>query len=104
MRRELVTKSTSGGCGQFETSPEAIEPEIRTALCERRQTDRLKTNYKIDEDDLEAFSFPTWPMGKNNELWFFDIIYCLVKLAQKERCHEHFFFSRVECLKAWLIS
>ena len=48
MRRELVTKSTSGGCGQFETSPEVIEPEIRTALCERRQTDRLKTNYRID--------------------------------------------------------
>ena len=48
MRRELVTKSTSGGCGQFETSPEAIEPEIRTALCERRQTDRLKTNCRID--------------------------------------------------------
>ena len=49
MRRELVTKSTSGGCGQFETSPEAIELEIRTALCERRQTDRLKTNYRIDD-------------------------------------------------------
>ena len=40
LRRELVTKSTSGGCDQFETSPEAIEPEFRTALCERRQTDR----------------------------------------------------------------
>ena len=32
LRRELVTKSTSGGCGQFETSPDAIEPELRTAL------------------------------------------------------------------------
>ena len=45
-------KSTSGGCGQFEISPEAIEPQLRTALCERRQTDRqtdrLKTNYSID--------------------------------------------------------
>ena len=39
MRREFVTKSTSGGCGQFETSPEEIEQEMRTALCERRQTD-----------------------------------------------------------------
>ena len=48
LRREFVTKSTSGGCGQFETSPEAIEPELRTALCERGQTDRLKTNYRID--------------------------------------------------------
>ena len=43
-----MTKSTSGGCDQFETSPEAIEPELLTAFCERRQTDRLKTNYRID--------------------------------------------------------
>ena len=43
-----MTKSTSGGCDQFETSPDAIEPELRTALSERRQTDRLKTNYSID--------------------------------------------------------
>ena len=39
LRRELVTKSTSGGCDQFESSPEAIEQELRTAFCERRQTD-----------------------------------------------------------------
>ena len=45
-----MTKSTSGGCDQFETSPDAIEPELRTALCERRQTDRLKTNYSIDNE------------------------------------------------------
>ena len=44
-----MTKSTSGGCDQFETSPEAIEPELLTAFCECRQTDRLKTNYRIDE-------------------------------------------------------
>ena len=43
-----MTKSTSGGCDQFETSPEVIEPELLTAFCERRQTDRLKTNYRID--------------------------------------------------------
>ena len=43
-----MTKSTSGGCDQFETSPEAIEPELLTAFCERRQTDRLKTHYRID--------------------------------------------------------
>ena len=48
LRRELVTKSTSGGNDQLEPSPEEIEPELRTALCERRQTDRLKTNYSID--------------------------------------------------------
>ena len=39
LRRELVTKSTSGGCDQFDTSPEAIDQELRTAFCERRQTD-----------------------------------------------------------------
>ena len=41
-------KKYLGWCDQFETSPDAIEPELRTALCERRQTDRLKTNYSID--------------------------------------------------------
>ena len=39
MRRELVTGCTSGGYDQFETSPEAIEQELRPAACERRQTD-----------------------------------------------------------------
>ena len=43
-----MTKSTSGGCDQFDTSLEAIDQELRTAFCERRQTDRLKTNYRID--------------------------------------------------------
>ena len=43
MRRELVTVCTSGGCDQFETSPEAIEQELRPALCERSQT-----NYSVD--------------------------------------------------------
>ena len=38
MRRELVTGCTSGGCDQFETSPEAIEQELRPAVCDRRQT------------------------------------------------------------------
>ena len=52
MRREFITKSTSGGCGQFETSPEEIEQEMLTAFCERRQTDRLKTNYRIDMTEL----------------------------------------------------
>ena len=51
LRRELVTKSASGGCDQFDTSPEAIDQELRTAFCERRQTDRLKTNYRIDNDN-----------------------------------------------------
>ena len=39
LRRELVTKSTSGGYDQLEPSPEEIEQEMRTAFCERRQTD-----------------------------------------------------------------
>ena len=38
MRRELVTGCTSGGYDQFEISPEAIEQELRPAVCERRQT------------------------------------------------------------------
>ena len=41
--------STSVGYDQFETSPEAIEQELRPAVCERRLTDRLKTNYSIDD-------------------------------------------------------
>ena len=43
-----MTGSTSVGYDQFETSPEAIEQELRPAVCERRLTDRLKTNYSID--------------------------------------------------------
>ena len=54
LRREFVTKSTSGGCGQFETSPEAIEPHLLKLFCERRQTDRLKTNYRVDESPLQC--------------------------------------------------
>ena len=56
IRRELVTKSTSGGCDQFETSPEAIDQELRPALCERRQTDRLKTNYRVDEIKINKYT------------------------------------------------
>ena len=32
---------------QLETSPETIEQELQPAVCERRQTDRLKENYSI---------------------------------------------------------
>ena len=39
--------STSVGYDQFETSSEAIEQELRPAVCERRPTDRLKANYSI---------------------------------------------------------
>ena len=37
MRRELLTGCTSGGYDQLETSPEAIEQELRPAVCEHRQ-------------------------------------------------------------------
>ena len=52
--------STSVGYDQFETSPEAIEQELRPAVCERRLTDRLKTNYSIDE----APTGHSWPAEK----------------------------------------
>ena len=53
-------KSTLVGCDQFETSPEAIEQELRTAFCERRQTDRLKTNYRIDSGpSIDPWGTPT---------------------------------------------
>ena len=40
-RIEMRTRDKKylGRISQFETSPEAIEPELRTAFCERRQTD-----------------------------------------------------------------
>ena len=43
-----MTGCTSGGYDQLETSPETIEQELRPAVCERRQTDRLMENYSID--------------------------------------------------------
>ena len=42
-----MTGCTARRYDQFETSPEAIEQELRPAVCERRQT-RLKANYSID--------------------------------------------------------
>ena len=33
---------------QFEISPETIEQEMRSVVCEQRQTDRFKENYNID--------------------------------------------------------
>ena len=85
MRRELVTKGTSGGCGQFETSPEAIEPEIRTALCERRQTDRLKTNYRID----------------NNNNTVFDIICTYIKLVICKSEYNNIMNTIYGCINAY---
>ena len=56
-----MTKSTSGGCGQFETSPETFDPELRTAFCERGQTDRLKTNYSVDYQKRTQSTFFVTP-------------------------------------------
>ena len=44
-----MTGYTVRRCEQLETFPETIEPELRPAVCERRQTDRLKENYSIDD-------------------------------------------------------
>ena len=44
-----MTGCTARRYDQFETSPKAIEQELRPAVCERRQTDRLKAHYSIDD-------------------------------------------------------
>ena len=43
-----MTVCTSGGYDQLKTSPDTIEQELRPAVCELRQTDRLMENYSID--------------------------------------------------------
>ena len=43
-----MTRCTVIRYEQLEISPETIEQELRPAVCERRQTDRLKENYSID--------------------------------------------------------
>ena len=43
-----MTECTSGGYDQLDTSAETIEQELRPAICERGQTDRLMDNYSID--------------------------------------------------------
>ena len=48
-----MTGCTSGGYDQLETSPETAEQELRPAVCERRQTDRLMENYSIDGQNVE---------------------------------------------------
>ena len=40
-----MTGYTSGGYDQFETSPDAIEHELRPEVCER---DIVKANYSVD--------------------------------------------------------
>ena len=52
MRREFVTGYTVRRYEQLETFPETIEQDLRPALCEHRQTDRLKENYSIDNESV----------------------------------------------------
>ena len=47
-----MTGCTSGGYDQLETSPEAIEQELRPAVCERRQT------YDSIDEQIQKLSFP----------------------------------------------
>ena len=42
---------------QLETSPETIEQELRPAVCERRQTDRLMENYSIDKGPFKCYEY-----------------------------------------------
>ena len=42
-----MTECTVSRYEPFETSPETIEQELRHAVCQHRQTDRLKENYGI---------------------------------------------------------
>ena len=44
-----MTGCTLRRYGQLEAFPETIEQELRPAVCEHRQTDRLKENYSIDK-------------------------------------------------------
>ena len=64
---------------QLETSPETIEQELRPAVCERRQTDRLKENYSID-----VLNSCTHAIGKklNTPLMLLLITDTLMKHAQ----------------------
>ena len=48
-RRTIEPRGLRRRYEQLETSPETIEQELRPAVCERRQTDRLNENYSIDD-------------------------------------------------------
>ena len=55
-----MTGCTSGGYDQFETSPEAIEQELRPAVCERRQTDLRQIIVYITESERCVFILPVY--------------------------------------------
>ena len=59
MRRELVTGCTSGGCDQFDTSPESSKNcDLHFA-----NVHRLKTNYSVDVRERETSLFATRWVG-----------------------------------------
>ena len=70
LRRELVTGCTVRRYKQLETSPEMIEQELRPAVCEHRQTDRLNENYSMRYTvfDLISGLFAYVILGKKNAL------------------------------------
>ena len=88
LRRELVRGSTSVGYDQFETSPEAIEQELRPAVCERRPTDRLKANYSIDDR----------PVGKRSQI-FSRRVYYRCKLEYKHDYPDRLFHLKLKSLE-----
>ena len=57
-----MTGCTSGGCDQFETSPEAIEQELRDLHF--ANVHRLKTNYSVD------FLVQSWAFSLSSSIFF----------------------------------
>ena len=55
MRYERVSERNDSRYEQFEISPETIKQELRSVVCEQRQTDRFKENYNID---IAMLTFP----------------------------------------------
>ena len=77
-----MTKSTSGGCDQFETSPEAIDQELRTAFCERRQTDLRQIIVYIDESARLHIVPAYWLFGSSVlfvHLWQLLYTFCILQ-------------------------
>ena len=65
--------------GQFETSPEKIELELRPAVCERRQTDRFKENYSIDGSvfyTVMRLWMATMAIWRRNKCYYYYVSTC----------------------------
>ena len=84
MRREFVTGCTVRRYEQLETYPETIEQELRPAVCEHRQTDRLKENYNIDnhlglQSTCSNNKYPKTNVNKSNSSAYMSYLKCIVK-------------------------